>query len=68
MFKFHLFEMPQRLMGQWTNSNNRRSVTDGPFAVQICRGCTDDHKKKNPYWAKRNIRLNVRENDFDKTT
>ena len=25
-------------------------MTDGPFAVQICRGCMVDLKKKNPYW------------------
>ena len=33
-------------MEQWTNSNNRHTVTDGSFAVQMCRGCTVDHKKK----------------------
>ena len=49
-FKLHSFEMPQRLMGQRTNSNNHHTVTDGPFAVQICQGCMGDHKKKNPYW------------------
>ena len=41
------------MIGQWTNSNNRRTdgtVTDGPFAMQICPGCTVDPKKKNPYW------------------
>ena len=46
-----MFETPQRLMGQWTNSNNCHTVTDGPFAVQKCQGCTVDHKKKNPYWT-----------------
>ena len=45
--------MPQRLMGQWTNSNNHRTVTDGRFVVKICQGCTVDHKKKNPYWHAR---------------
>ena len=34
-FKLYLFETLQRLVGQWTNSNNRRTVTDGPFAIQI---------------------------------
>ena len=51
-FKLHSFEMPQRLMGQFTHSNNCGTVTDGPFAVQICRGCTVDPKKKNPYWTR----------------
>ena len=37
-------------MGQWTNSNNRRTVTDGSFAIQIYQGCMVDHKKKNAYW------------------
>ena len=41
-FKLHSFEMSWRLMGQWTNSNNRLTVTDGPFTVQICQGCTFD--------------------------
>ena len=27
------------------------TVTDGPFAVQICQRCTLDPKKKNPYWC-----------------
>ena len=44
-------------MEQWTNSNNRRTVTDGPFAMQICRGCMVDHKKKNPYWSPRRCML-----------
>ena len=49
-FKLHSFETPQKLMGQWKNLNNRCcTVTDGPLAVQICRGCTVDHKKKNPH-------------------
>ena len=45
------FEMPWRLMGQLTNSNICRTVTEGPFTLQICQRCTFDPKKKNPYWA-----------------
>ena len=42
--------MLQRLMGQWTNSNIHRTVTDGPFwHVNMSKG-TFDNKKKNPYW------------------
>ena len=50
-FKLYLFETLQSLIGQWTNSNNHRTVTDGLSAVQICRGCMVDYEKKNPYWV-----------------
>ena len=42
--------MPWRLIEKRTNSNIHHTVTDGPFAVQICHRCTFDPKKKNPYW------------------
>ena len=42
--------MPPRLMGQWTNSNIRHTVTDGPFLRANMSKCTFDPKKKNPYW------------------
>ena len=35
----------------WTNLNNCNTVTDGPFAMQICWRCMVNHKKKNPYWS-----------------
>ena len=41
--------MPWRFIRKLKNSNICRAVTDGPFAVQICQGCTVDFKKKNPY-------------------
>ena len=34
-FKLHSFETPQRLMGQWTNSNIHCTVTDGPICQSI---------------------------------
>ena len=37
-------------MGQWTNSNIRRTVSDGPFCHANMSRCTYDPKKKNPYW------------------
>ena len=37
-------------MGLWTNSNICHTVTDGPFAVQICQRCKLDPEKKNSYW------------------
>ena len=36
--------------GTMDKFNIRRTVTDRPFAMQICQGCTFDPKKKNPYW------------------
>ena len=33
-FKLHSFETPQRLMGQWTNSNNCRTVFELPHSVR----------------------------------
>ena len=50
-FQLHSFEMPWRLMGQWTNSNIRHTVTDGPFRRANMSRCTYDPKTKNPYWA-----------------
>ena len=50
-FKLHSFEMPWRLLGKRTNSNIHRTVTDGPFAMQICPRCTFNPGKKNPYWC-----------------
>ena len=32
------------------NSNIRRAVTDEPFSVEICQGCTFNPKNENPYW------------------
>ena len=49
-FKLHLFETLPRLMGQWTNSNIRRTVTDGPFRRANMSKCTFKPKKKNSYW------------------
>ena len=37
-------------MGMRTNSNIRHTVTNGPFAVQICQRCKFVSKKKNLYW------------------
>ena len=37
-------------MRQWTNSNIRRKVTDGPFLRANKSKFTFDPKKKNPYW------------------
>ena len=49
-FKLHLFETLWRLMGQWTNSNIRLSLTDGPKGRANMSKCTFNQKKKNPYW------------------
>ena len=49
-FKLNQFETPWTLMGKRTNSNIHQTVTDGPFAVQICHRRTFYPKKKNPYW------------------
>ena len=48
-FKLHSCE--PRLMGQWTNSNIRRTVTDGPFLRANMSKCTFNPKKKNSYWV-----------------
>ena len=57
--KFHLnlnsFETPPRLMGQWTNSNICRTVTDGPFLHANMSNCTFIPKKKNPYWGTKRV-------------
>ena len=37
-------------MEQWTNSNIRCTVTDGPFHHANMSRCTVDPKKKNPNW------------------
>ena len=42
-------------MGQWTNSNIHRTVTDGPKGHANMSKCTIDHKKKNPYWRYGNV-------------
>ena len=34
-------------MGKRTNSNIHCTVTDGPFAMQVCQRCTFDPKKKS---------------------
>ena len=39
-------------MGQWTNSNIRHTVTDGPCLSVNMSKCTFNPKKKNPYWSK----------------
>ena len=41
-FKLHSFEMSWRLMGQWTNSNICRTVTDGQFCHANMSRCTFD--------------------------
>ena len=41
--------MPWRFLGKCTNSNIHRAVTDGPFSVEICQGCTFNPKKEIPY-------------------
>ena len=50
-FKLHLFEMPWKFMGKWTNSTNLCAVTDGPLSIKIRQGCTFHPKKKIPYWS-----------------
>ena len=37
-------------MGKKMNSNIRRAVTDGAFAVPICQACMFDPKKEILYW------------------
>ena len=56
-FKLHSFEMLPILMGQWTNSNIRRTVTDGPFLRENMSKCTFNPKKKNPYWEQNQNKL-----------
>ena len=41
--------MPPRLMGQWTNSNIHRTVTDRSFLRANMSNCPFNPKKKNPY-------------------
>ena len=55
-FKLHLFETSWRFMGKWTHSNICRTVTDGPFTVQICQRCTFDPKIENPYWSAEHVK------------
>ena len=50
-FKLHSFQMPPRLMGQWTNSTIRLTVTDEPLRHANMSKFTFDPKKKNPYWV-----------------
>ena len=38
-------------MRQWTNSNIRHTVTDGPFLRANISKCTFNPKTKNPYWT-----------------
>ena len=58
-FKLYSFETPWKLMGQWTNSNICRIVTDVPKGSANMSKFMFDRKKKNPYWLIHSLRASI---------